>query len=87
MNEIVKNGFWLLAGVITGVTGTRLLSKHAVPFRGMFVGAIAQGMSVKDKVAISLEKARENVEDIVAEARHVQSGGSPETEERGKTTS
>jgi hypothetical protein len=86
MNEIVKNSLWLLAGVITGATGTRLLSKNALSFRKLIVGTIAQGMSVKDKVATSFERAKENVEDLVAEAKYVQTGGSQDTEESSKTT-
>jgi exonuclease VII small subunit len=87
MNEVVKNALWILAGVALGATGASLMSRHEMSLRGAVVGTLAQGMSVKDKVVTTLEKAKENVEDIVAEARHVQTGKSRPTEESGKTSS
>jgi len=73
MNELMKNGLWLLAGVVIGTVGATLLARQDSPLRGAVVGALSQGMAVKDKVVTSLEKAKENVEDLVAEARHAQS--------------
>ena len=74
MNELVKGGLWLLTGVVIGAAGATLLSRHEGLLRGAMVGTLAQGMAAKDKVLSSLEKAKEGVEDMVAEARHAQSG-------------
>jgi hypothetical protein len=87
MNEIVKKGLWLLAGVVIGATGARLTARKESIFRGVVVGTIAKGISVKEKVTTSLEKARENVEDIVAEAKYVQTGGNREKDQPDKTDS
>lgn len=87
MNEIVKNGLWLLAGVVIGATGASLLARQESSVRGVVVGTIAKGMSVKDKVVTSLEKARENVEDMVAEARYAQTGGGQEKDQQKETDS
>lgn len=70
MNEFIKGGLWMMAGVIIGATGAGFLSKRDSLFRGIVVGTLSQGISIKEKVATSMEKAKENVEDIVAEARH-----------------
>ncbi len=86
MNEIVKNGLWLLAGVVIGATCASLLAKQESSFRGAVVGTIAKGMSMKDKVVTSLEKAKENVEDIVAEAKYAQIGKSHEKNQSNETT-
>jgi len=87
MNEIVKNGLWLLAGVVIGATGASLLARQESSLRGVVVGTIAKGMSMKDKVATSLEKAKENVEDIVAEAKYAQTGGGQEKDQPNETVS
>lgn len=84
MNELVKGGLWLLTGVVIGTAGATLLSRQEGLLRGAMVGTLAQGMAAKDKVLSSLEKAKEGVEDMVAEARHVQSGSGAAAEAAGE---
>lgn len=72
MNEIIKYGFWFLAGFAAAKAGSHLLSGQETSLRTAAVGTVAQGLAAKDKVLTSMEKARENVEDIIAEAKHVQ---------------
>ncbi|SDB61644.1 Protein of unknown function [Desulfonatronum thiosulfatophilum] len=74
MNELMKSGLWFVAGVVVGAVGVNYAARQDNPLRGVMVGTLAQGIAVKEKVFTSLEKAKENVEDMVAEAKHVQSG-------------
>ncbi|WP_051822801.1 hypothetical protein [Desulfonatronum thiodismutans] len=69
MNEMMRSGLWLLAGVVIGAAGASLMARQDSPLRGAVVGTLAQGLAVKDKMLTSLEKAKENVEDLVAEAK------------------
>ncbi len=69
MNEMMRSGLWLLAGVVIGAAGASLMARQDSPLRGAVVGTLAQGLAVKDKMLTSLEKAKENVEDLMAEAK------------------
>ncbi len=71
MNGIIKYGFWFLAGVVAAKTGSRLMSAPDHALRATVVGTLAQGIAAKDKVFASMEKAKENIEDVVAEAKHM----------------
>ncbi len=79
MNELMKNGLWLLAGVVIGAAGASLMARQDSPLRGAVVGTLAQGLAAKDKMLTSLERAKENVEDLMAEAKQVKpSAGLPD---------
>nr|NJM03789.1 hypothetical protein [Desulfobacula sp.] len=70
MDAFIKGGLVLLAGIALGTAGTLIITRRDESLRDTVVGAVAQGMKAKEKVLTSLEKARENVEDLVAEARY-----------------
>lgn len=88
MDNFIKGGLVLLAGIAIGAAGTLIITRRDESVRDTVVGAVAQGMKVKEKVLTSLEKAKENVEDMVAEARYAgkkqkpsaSAPGEPETE-------
>ncbi|WP_045221245.1 DUF1490 family protein [Desulfonatronum thioautotrophicum] len=69
MNDMIRGGLLFLAGAVVGAAGASLMARQDNPLRGAVVGTLAQGLAAKDKMLTSLEKAKENVEDMVAEAR------------------
>lgn len=70
MNDLTKGALLFGAGLVLGYMGSRAIEDPASKVRGAAVGAISHGISLKDRIMTSVERARENVEDIVAEAKH-----------------
>lgn len=70
MNESMKNGLFLLAGVAIGALGAVALGKGKFSIRPAMTDLLAHGMDLKDKTAAVLERARENIDDLIAEAKH-----------------
>ena len=85
MNDIIKYGFWFLAGVAAAKAGAHLLAGQETSLRTAAVETVAQGLAAKEKVLTSVEKARENVEDIMAEARHIQAVANNRNQNQDKT--
>lgn len=82
MDETLRNGLvYFLAGVAVGAAGATLLARQNGTVRGAVVGSLAQGLAVRDKVLMTLEKAKEDVEDLVAEARQTQGEELRETDQ------
>ncbi|GAB6057536.1 DUF6110 family protein [Desulfonatronum parangueonense] len=82
MNEVVvRSGFWFLAGVVAGAAGVGLMARQDSSLRGAVVGTLAHGMTARDKVLSSVARAKENVEDMVAEAKHTQSSALESSEQ------
>ena len=82
MDETLRNGLvYFLAGVAVGAAGATLLARQNSTVRGAVVGSLAQGLAVRDKVLMTLEKAKEDVEDLVAEARQTRGGDLRETDQ------
>ncbi len=55
------------AGVLIGVVGDKIVKSNAV--RNLAVNTVSEGMKVKESIDKTIEKAKENTEDIVAEAK------------------
>lgn len=67
-----KYGLALGAGVALGAAGAVLLSRGKVDLRKTAATILSHGMDLKEQAATFMETAKENFEDIAAEARHEQ---------------
>lgn len=65
-----KYGLTLGAGVAIGAAAAVLLSRGNVDVKKSFATLLSHGMDLKDKAANLVETAKENMEDLAAEARH-----------------
>ncbi|WP_035244808.1 hypothetical protein [Desulfonatronovibrio hydrogenovorans] len=74
MSEFGRGAIWFGAGLVLGYLGSKLMEDPQGKVRRAAVEAVSQGMTFKDRVMTSVERARENVEDMVAEARHSREG-------------
>ncbi len=72
MNEGFKNLLFFLAGAAVGALGATVVSRNQESLRPVVTDLLAKGMDLKDKAGAILETAKENIEDLVAEARHAQ---------------
>ncbi|WP_300159347.1 hypothetical protein [Solidesulfovibrio sp.] len=70
MNESMKNGLFLLAGVAVGALGAVALGKGKFSVRPAMTDLLSHGMDLKEKTAAVLERAKENIDDLIAEAKH-----------------
>ncbi len=69
------NGWWKCGlgigiGIVVGAVGATLLSRNPGAVKKGLSSVLSHAMEVKDKAATALETARENMEDLAAEARH-----------------
>ena len=71
-NNLWKYGLAVGAGVALGVAGAVLFSRHNVRLKQTVAGLLSHGMDWKDKAAEFVETAKENIDDIAAEAKHEQ---------------
>lgn len=55
------------AGVLLGIVGDKVLKSNAV--KNLAVNTVSEGLKVKETIDKTIEKAKENTEDIVAEAK------------------
>lgn len=67
-NDYLKYGLIAGAGVALGALGVLALSKDKADLKKMCTTLISYGMDLKEKTATVMETAKENVEDIMAEA-------------------
>ncbi len=65
-----KYGLALGAGVAVGAIGAVILSRGNVNLKKVAADLLSHGMDLKEKTATFMETAKENFEDIAAEARH-----------------
>lgn len=70
MNQGLKYGLFVLGGVALGALGATVVSRGKFEFKPLAADLISRGMDVKDAVLAKVETARENVEDLLAEAHH-----------------
>ncbi len=70
MNETMKNALFLTAGVAVGALGAVALGKGKFSIRPAMTDLLAHGMELKEKTAAVIERAKENLDDLVAEAKH-----------------
>jgi len=70
MNDYLKNGLFLAAGVAIGALGAVVLGKGKFSVRPAMADLLSHGMDLKEKTAAVLERAKENMDDLMAEAKH-----------------
>ncbi len=71
MTEGWKNALIFLGGAAVGVLGAAAIAKNKDSLKPMAANLLSRGLDVKDAVVSKFETVKENVEDIVAEARQV----------------
>lgn len=71
MNEGMKCGLFFLGGLVLGALGATAVSRGKLDFKPLAADLISKGMDARDAVMAKVETARENMEDLMAEARHV----------------
>ena len=67
---ISKRSLWLVVGGAFGALAALGIGKASKKIRPAMVGAAKEGYAFKEWIAGKYEKAREDAEDIVAEAKH-----------------
>ena len=70
MGTFWKYGLALGAGVTIGAVGAMLLSKNSAEVKKTLATLLSHGVDLKDKASSFMETAKENMEDLAAEARH-----------------
>lgn len=83
-NGFLKGGLIFLAGAAMGALTTLLLTKGQDGVKPAVAGLVAGGLNLKDKTLTVFEKAKENLEDIVAEAEHLRTDPKAETKASSK---
>ncbi len=71
MNENMKYGLFFLGGVALGVVGAVAVSKGKLDFKPFATELLSRGMDMKDAVLAKVDGVKEDMEDMVAEARAV----------------
>jgi len=71
MNENLKYGLLFALGLTAGALGAVALSRGKLNLKPAMADLVAAGMEIKEKAAAVIERCREEVEDVVAEADHV----------------
>jgi len=67
----MEHGLIFLLGLAAGATGLVAASRGKIKPRETLAGLVAGGMDVKDKVVSVIDRGREELEDMVAEAEHL----------------
>lgn len=70
MNEGMKCGLFFLGGLLVGSLGAMAISRGRLDLRPLATDLISKGLDAKDAMMARVETVRENMEDLVAEARH-----------------
>ncbi len=70
MNENLKYGLFFLGGVALGALGAVAVSKGKLDIKPLATDLLSRGMDVKDAMMAKVETAKENMDDMVAEARN-----------------
>ncbi len=69
MNENLKYGLFFLGGVALGAVGAVAVSRGRLDLKPVATELISRGMDMKDAVLARVDGVKEDVEDMVAEAR------------------
>ncbi len=67
---ISKKSLWLVAGGALGALAAIGIGKASKKLKPAVVGAVKEGYAFKEWAAEKVERVKEDVEDIVAEAKH-----------------
>lgn len=71
-SSIWKYALILGAGLALGAAGAIFLSRRNANLRKTLAGLLSHGLDLRDKAAEFMETAKENAEDLAAEARQEQ---------------
>jgi len=71
-SNLWKYSLALGAGVALGAAGAVLLSRGKIDLKKTAATILSHGMDLKEQFATAMENAKENFEDITAEAQHEQ---------------
>lgn len=71
MNETLKYGLFFLGGVALGALGTVAVSRGKLDVKPLAADLLSRGMDVKEALMARADAVRENMEDMLAEARAV----------------
>jgi len=69
-NDWWKYGLSLGLGLSIGAIGAVLISRNPGAIKKACVSVLSHAMDVKEKTVTAVETAKENMEDMLAEARH-----------------
>jgi hypothetical protein len=69
MNNNLKYGLFFLGGVALGAIGAVAVSRGKLDIKPLATDLISRGLEVKDAVLAKADAVREDMEDMVAEAR------------------
>lgn len=73
MSEGYQRGLYLAGGIALGVVAAALLGREKGRLRPAAADLLSRGLDVKDRALMMAETAKEQIEDIVAEAQDIQS--------------
>ena len=76
-NNYWKYGLALGAGVALGAVGAALLSNGKIDLKKTAATILSHGMDLKEQAEAFMETAKENMEDIAAEAKQEQEARRP----------
>ena len=71
MTTNVKFGLFFLGGVVLGAAGAVVVGRGKLNFRPFVTDVISRGIDAKEAVVAKAETVREDMEDLVAEAKVV----------------
>lgn len=72
MNATLRYALIFAGGIAAGVAATLAVKRGAINLKPAATAIISRGLDVKDAVASAVEKAKENAEDMMAEAKVAQ---------------
>ncbi|MBS3956801.1 MAG: hypothetical protein KGZ40_04640 [Clostridiales bacterium] len=72
MGEGYHKGLYLAGGIALGVVAAALYGREKDRLRPAAADLISRGLDVKDRALMMAETAKEQIEDIVAEAQDIQ---------------
>ena len=71
MNETLKYGLFFLGGVALGALGTVAVSRGKLDVRPLAADLLSRGMDAREALMAKADAVREDMEDMLAEARAV----------------
>jgi len=80
MDDNLKGGLFFILGLAVGAVGVAAVSRGKINPRETVAGLVAGGMDVKDKVTGFIERGREELDDMMAEAEYLRQQKSAPTQ-------
>ncbi len=71
MNDYTKFGLFFLGGIAIGALGAVAVSKGKLDLKPLATDLLSRGMDMKETVVSKMETVKEDVDDLMAEARHM----------------